>query len=82
MPPPSKLPTPASEEPTSERSSKRRRLGERDPPNATQTAHQKRLDEAGDRAVYDPDQSIEERRAIRKEYRDLSRELTGIFSYV
>ena len=77
MPPPSKLPTPNSEEPTSERANKRRRLSGREESNATQTAHQKRLEEAGDRSVYDPDQSIEERRAIRKEYRDLSRELTG-----
>ena len=77
MDPPSKLPTTASEEPTSERASKRRRLSERDAPNETQAAHQKRLEEAGDRSVYDPDQTIEERRAIRKEYRDLSRELTG-----
>ncbi|KAL8828134.1 MAG: hypothetical protein Q9191_002764 [Dirinaria sp. TL-2023a] len=76
MPPPSKLPTPVLEEPTSGRASKRRRLSERDAPNATQAAHQKRLEEAGDRSVYDPDQTIEERRAIRKEYRDLSRELT------
>lgn len=79
MAPPSKLPTTGSEEPTSGRASKRRRLGERDAPNETQAAHQKRLDEAGDRSVYDPDQTIEERRAIRKEYRDLSRELTGAF---
>ena len=77
MAPPSKLPTPASEESTSARASKRRKLGERDAPNAIQAAHQKRLDEAGDPSVYDPDQTIEERRAIRKEYRDLSRELTG-----
>ena len=77
MPPPSKLPTPDSTEPPSERATKRRRLSERDAPNATQAAHEKRLDSAGDTSVYDPDQSIEERRAIRKDYRDLSRELTG-----
>ena len=77
MPPLSKLPTPDTAEPPSERASKRRRLSDRDAPDATQAAHERRLDSAGDVSVYDPDQSIEERRMIRKDYRDLSRELTG-----
>ena len=66
MPPPSKLPTPNSAEPEASRANKRRRLSERDAPNAPDTA------------LYDPDQNIDERRAIRKDYRDLSRELTGM----
>jgi len=78
MAPPSRLPTPESVGPPSGRASKRRRLSDRDAPNATQAAHEKRLESAGDTSVYDPDQSIEERRVIRKDYRDLSRELTGI----
>lgn len=78
MPPPSKLPTPESAEGPSQRASKRRRLSERDAPSTTQAAHEKRLETAGDTSVYDPDQSIEERRVIRKDYRDLSRELTGM----
>lgn len=78
MPPPSRLPTPGSVEPPSGRANKRRRLSDRDAPNATQAAHEKRLESAGDTSVYDPDQSIEERRVIRKDYRDLSRELTGM----
>ena len=80
MLPPSKLPTPDSAEPPSHRASKRRRLSERSAPNATQVAHEKRLEMAGNTSVYDPDQSIDERRAIRKDYRDLSRELTGTFT--
>jgi len=77
MPPPSRLPTPGSVEPPSGRASKRRRLSDRNAPSATQAAHEQRLESAGDTSVYDPDQSIEERRVIRKDYRDLSRELTG-----
>lgn len=78
MAPPSKLPTPDSAGPASERASKRRRISERDALNATEAALEQRLDLAGDASVYDPDQSIEERRVIRKDYRDLSRELTGL----
>ena len=77
MPPPSPLPTPETEEPPQERANKRRKLSERGAANATQVAHEKRLESAGDLSVYDPDQSIEERRVIRKDYRDLSKELTG-----
>ena len=77
MPPPSPLPTPETEEPPQGRANKRRRLSERGAVNATQVAHEKRLESAGDLSVYDPDQSIEERRVIRKDYRDLSKELTG-----
>ena len=76
MPPP-KLPTPSSTEPATPRASKRRKLSERGIPNASQMAHQKQLEALGDREYYDPDQSMEERRGIRKEIRDLSRELNG-----
>ena len=43
----------------------------------SQIAHQQQLEALGDREYYDPDQSMEERRGIRKEIRDLSRELNG-----
>ena len=73
------LPTPtATVEDDVPRSSKRRKLSERDVPNATQTAHENALAGISDARYYDPDQSIEERRALRKDYRDLSKELTGM----
>lgn len=71
---PPQLPTPDQYTP---RSSKRRRLGERDAPNASQTVHEKELAKVGNLQHYDPDQSMEERRAVRKTFRDLSRELAG-----
>ncbi len=80
MPPP-KLPTPTSAEPATPRASKRRKLAERNVPIPSQMAHQQQLEALGDREYYDPDQSMEERRGIRKEIRDLSRELNGT-SYV
>ena len=76
MPPPN-MPTPSSANDDSPRPSKKRKLGERSPPNASQTAHERELAEAGDRRFYDPEQSMDERRAVRKDFRDLSRELTG-----
>ncbi|KAL8725024.1 MAG: hypothetical protein Q9166_007623 [cf. Caloplaca sp. 2 TL-2023] len=75
MPPP-KLPTPASAESSTPRSAKRRRLGERDAPNASQVAHDNELDKLGHTQYYDPNQSMAERRAVRKGIRDLSKELT------
>jgi hypothetical protein len=77
MPPP-KLPTPTSIEAATPRASKRRKLSERNVPNASQVAHQKQLEEIDDIEHYDPNQSMEERRGIRKEIRDLSRELNGM----
>ena len=76
MPPP-KIPTPNSDEAPSPRASKRRRLSERHPPSASQAVHARELQKVGNRQFYDPDQSIEERRALRKEIRDLSKELNG-----
>lgn len=76
MPPP-KLPSPNSAEPSSPKSNKRRRLCERDVPNASQIAHEKELERLGNTQYYDPDQSMEERRAVRKGIRDLSKELNG-----
>ena len=76
MPPP-QMPTPSSANHDSPRSSKKRKIGERNAPNASQTAHERELAEVGDRRFYDPDQSMDERRAVRKDFRDLSRELTG-----
>ena len=77
MPPPSKLPTPNSVEPETTRASKRRRLTERDAPNAPDSGFSAEEDTPGKSSHYDPDQNVDERRAIRKDYRDLSRELTG-----
>ena len=78
MPPPSKLPTPNGVEPEVTRASKRRRLSERDAPDAPETSFTAEADAPGNSPVYDPDQNIDERRAIRKDYRDLSKELTGM----
>ena len=75
---PPHLPSPATAEDEAPRPSKRRKLSERDVPNATQTAHENALAGISDARYYDPDQSIEERRALRKDFRDLSKELTGI----
>lgn len=74
---PQKLPTPTSAEPQSPRSNKRRKFGERDAPNPSQRAHERELQETGNVQFYDPDQSMDERRAVRKEIRDLSKELNG-----
>ncbi|KAK0513080.1 hypothetical protein JMJ35_004066 [Cladonia borealis] len=70
------LPSPATGEEDTPRPNKRRKLSEREAPNATQTAYQNHLAEIGDSRFYDPDQSMGERRALRKEFRDLSKELT------
>ena len=75
MPPP-KTPMQNSDDGSS-RASKRPRLSERGVPNASQLAHNARLEQTGDKNRYDPDQTMEERRAVRKGIRDLSRELTG-----
>ena len=77
MPPP-KLPTPALGDNDAPRTNRKRKLAEREAPTASQIAHARELDEVGDTQYYDPDQSMEERRAIRKGFRDLSRELTGV----
>ena len=76
MPPPH-IPIPSPVNYNGPRSSKKRKLGERNVPNASQRAHERELDDVGDRRFYDPDQSMDERRAVRKDFRDLSRELTG-----
>ena len=75
---PPRIPTPASAEDGTPRTAKRRRLGERGVPNASQVLHEKELDRLGHNQFYDPNQSMEERRAVRKGIRDLSKELTGI----
>ncbi|KAL8658165.1 MAG: hypothetical protein Q9226_001215 [Calogaya cf. arnoldii] len=73
---PPKLPTPASAENETPRSAKRRKLGERGLPNASQVAHEGELEKLGHAQFYDPNQSMAERRAVRKGIRDLSKELT------
>lgn len=70
---PTQRPTPDS----GVRPNKKRRLTARTPPTSSQAVHLKRLDEAGNSRFYDPNQSMEERRAVRKDYRDLSRDLIG-----
>ena len=77
MPPP-KLPTPGSAEFTGPHSNKRRRLGDRDAPNVSQAALEHELSEIEDTRYYDPDQPMEERRAYRRDIRDLARELIGL----
>lgn len=74
---PPKIPRSASMEPLSPRANKRRRLSERGAPNASQMAHERELRELGNIQFYDPDQDMDERRAVRKGIRDLSKELTG-----
>ena len=70
--------TPASDRATP-RQNLKRKLGDRDArPNATQAMHQQQLDDVGNKDFYDPEQNMEQRRAVRRDYRDLSRELTGI----
>ncbi|KAK2748900.1 nuclear protein [Myotisia sp. PD_48] len=56
---------------------KRRRLspGENVPFQQTQTAHQRVLGGADDKEFYDPDQDPSERRAVRKDLRDLTTHL-------
>ena len=71
------LPTPTSADPEAPSSNKKRRVGEHDAPNASQALHERKLAEAGDTAYYDPNQNMNERRAVRKDFRDLSKELTG-----
>jgi len=45
--------------------------------NTSQALHHQILETEGDRSVYDPDQSVEERRAVRRGYRTLQRTLDG-----
>lgn len=75
----SQIPTPTPRVGEQPRSSKRRKISEPDTFNASQAVHARRLAEAADTQYYDPEQSIAERRALRKDYRDLARELTGMF---
>ena len=69
--------TPTSAEPGTPYANKRRRLGERDAPNTSQVSYGRELSEMEDTTYYDPDQPMEERRAVRKGIRDLARGLTG-----
>ncbi len=77
---PPKLPMPAVVEDGTPRAAKRRRLCERGVPNASQVAHEEQLRDVGENKCYDPNQSMEERRAVRKGIRNLSKELTGTMS--
>lgn len=45
--------------------------------NGSQSAHMRRLQEVVDTDYYDPDQDIEERRAVRKNLRELTTNLNG-----
>ncbi|KAL9006357.1 MAG: hypothetical protein Q9188_000893 [Gyalolechia gomerana] len=73
---PPETPTLPSTEDWTPRAAKRRKLGERSVPNASQVAHETELQKLGHNQYYDPNQSMEERRAVRKGIRDLSKELT------
>ena len=58
---------------------KRRRLGERDAPNtSSQATQQRQLEANADTLFYDPDQPMEQRREVRRQLRDLGRQLVGI----
>ncbi|KAL9130158.1 MAG: hypothetical protein Q9217_001593 [Psora testacea] len=68
--------TPASDRATP-MTNRKRKFGERaNAPNATQVAHRQKLEDVGNTQYYDPEQDMDERRKVRKNYRDLSRELT------
>lgn len=71
----SQLPTPSSGEASYSTSNKRRKLGERGAFESSQAAHHT---EIAAKLFYDPEQPMDERRAVRKNYRDLSRELAGM----
>ncbi|KAI9812759.1 MAG: nuclear protein [Pycnora praestabilis] len=72
---PPKPPTPESEAVATPRTTKRRKLGDRDAPQASQVAHARVVQESADTQFYDPDQDVDERRAVRKGLRDLTRDL-------
>ena len=75
MPPPQL----SASEGSASRRGVRRKLADRDATqNGTQKLHRQRLEEAGDSEFYDPEQSMAQRRELRREYRDLARDLTGI----
>jgi non-structural maintenance of chromosomes element 4 len=61
--------------PPVDRPGKRRRLDTVE--HTSQAAHERHLDEVVDTHFYDPDQDINERRALRKGLRDLNRNLNG-----
>ena len=64
----------------SEGSSKRQRLADRSQRShllASQAALRREIDERVDKRYYDPDQDVEERRALRKGMRDLQKNLNG-----
>ncbi|KAI9793725.1 MAG: nuclear protein [Peltula sp. TS41687] len=72
------LRTPNSNPSTTPRATagRKRRFGESDAmPSARDLAHERELAEVADTKYYDPDQDMEERRMVRKGFRDLTREL-------
>ena len=73
----SELPTPSSSDRPAIQSNKRRKLGERSNVDPSQVAFQRQKEQVDDKRYYDPDQPMQERRAVRKGIRDLARELTG-----
>ncbi|KAL9098230.1 MAG: hypothetical protein Q9163_006074 [Psora crenata] len=68
--------TPESERATPQTGRKRKVWERDDSPDAPEEVHPQRLGAAGIAQYYDPEQDIDERRKVRKDYRDLSRELT------
>ena len=66
---------------TPARSSRKRKLADREAPiDPTQSRRQEALAKVTDKTQYDPEQSLEERREIRKDYRELYKGLTGELS--
>ncbi|KAI9845744.1 MAG: nuclear protein [Sclerophora amabilis] len=73
---PSSIQTVSPSRPENAQSSKRRRLADRDgPPQDVQSDHDDGLEETIDLEYYNPDQDMNERRAVRKGLRDLTRDL-------
>ena len=62
----------------SSRPNRKRKLADRDnPANASRDHQQEQLEKVTDKRHYDPEQSLQERRELRKDYRDLHKGLTG-----
>ena len=61
-----------------EQTNKRRRLGERAVPNASQAASKLQSEANAENVFYDPEQPMEQRREVRRKLRDLGRQLVGI----
>ncbi|KAI9731136.1 MAG: nuclear protein [Cirrosporium novae-zelandiae] len=68
--------TPDSDGEAHHNPNKRRKVGRNGDLMQSQIAHERALIEAADKNLYDPDQKMEERRAVRKGLRDLLQDVT------